>query len=142
MTDKQIATYCDEVKLTALKQFRKIQDQRKEISILHKKCMRQQAEIEKLTGNLKIVCGIAERQEADNERLKKLLAEEEAHYQKCAKRFYKEGVKDFAERFLKIVHDNHYLLVDRINSKDYGMFTIGIEQAVDEAKKEMVGETE
>lgn len=51
-----------------------------------------------------------------------------------------EVIKEFAERFLKIVHDNHYLLVDRINSKDYGMFTIGIEQAVDETKKEMVGE--
>lgn len=53
-----------------------------------------------------------------------------------------EAIKEFAERFLKIVHDNHYLLVDRINSKDYGMFTIGIEQAVDETKKEMVGDTE
>lgn len=51
-----------------------------------------------------------------------------------------EAIEEFAERFLKIVHDNHYLLVDRINSKDYGMFTIGIEQAVDETKKEMVGE--
>lgn len=48
MTDKQIATYCDDVKQTALKQFYKIQNQRKEISILHKKCVRQQAEIERL----------------------------------------------------------------------------------------------
>lgn len=47
---------------------------------------------------------------------------------------------EFAERFLKKVHDNHYLLSDRINSKDYGMFTIGIEQAVNETKEEMAGE--
>jgi hypothetical protein len=53
-----------------------------------------------------------------------------------------EAIKEFAARFLKTVHDNHYLLVDRINSKDYGMFSIGIEQAVDETKKEMVGDTE
>jgi hypothetical protein len=80
MTDKQIATYCDDVKQTALKQFYKIQNQRKEISILHKKCVRQQA---------------------DNERLKKLLEEADVNYNKCAKRFYKEGVKDFAERLKK-----------------------------------------
>lgn len=53
-----------------------------------------------------------------------------------------EAVKEFAERFLKKVHDNHYLLSDRNNSKDYGMFTVGIEQAVNETKEEMVGDTE
>lgn len=51
-----------------------------------------------------------------------------------------EAVKEFAEKFLKKVHDNHYVLEDAINSKDYGMFTVGIEQAVNETKKEMVGE--
>lgn len=34
------------------------------------------------------------RQKADNERLKKLLAEEEAKYKECAKRFYKEAIKE------------------------------------------------
>ena len=38
------------------------------------------------------------RQQADNERLKKLLAEADVNYNKCAKRFYKEGIKDFTER--------------------------------------------
>ena len=32
------------------------------------------------------------------ERLKKLLAESDTSYNKCAKRFYKEGIKEFAER--------------------------------------------
>ena len=52
-----------------------------------------------------------------------------------------EAVKEFAERFLKKVYDNHYVLSDRNNSKDYGMFTIGIEQAVNETKEEKVGDT-
>ena len=38
------------------------------------------------------------RQQADNKRLKKLLEEADVNYNKCAKRFYKEGVKEFAER--------------------------------------------
>ena len=50
-----------------------------------------------------------------------------------------EAIKEFAERFIKKVHDHHYLLSDRINSKEHGMFTVGIEQAVNETKKEMVG---
>lgn len=73
----------------------------------------------------------------DKEELIKALNYDRQQYQKG----YADGIKEFAEIFLKIVHDNHYLLVDRINSKDYGMFTIGIEQAVDETKKEMVGDT-
>ena len=52
---------------------------------------------------------------------------------------YFDAVNAFAEKFLKKVHDKHYLLSDRINSKDYGMFTIGIEQAVNETKEEMAG---
>lgn len=51
-----------------------------------------------------------------------------------------EAVKEFAERFLKKIHENHYLLSDKHNSTDKGMFTIGIEQAVKETEKEMVGE--
>lgn len=38
------------------------------------------------------------RQQAEIERLKELLDEEEKKYNLCAKRFYKEGVKEFAER--------------------------------------------
>ena len=55
MTDKQISTYCDDVKETALRQFYKIQNQRKEISLLHKKCTLQQAEIERLRENNKSI---------------------------------------------------------------------------------------
>lgn len=53
-----------------------------------------------------------------------------------------EAVKEFAERFLKKIHENHYLLSDKHNSTDNGMFTIGIEQAVNETKIEMVGDSE
>jgi len=38
------------------------------------------------------------RQQAEIERLKKLLAEADTTYNKCAKRFFKEAVKEFAER--------------------------------------------
>lgn len=48
MNDKQICAYCDEIRETTLKQLYKIQNQRKEISMLHKKCKSQQAEIERL----------------------------------------------------------------------------------------------
>lgn len=48
MNDKQISAYCDDVKTTALKLFYKVQNQRKEISMLHKKCALQKAEIERL----------------------------------------------------------------------------------------------
>lgn len=50
-----------------------------------------------------------------------------------------ETVKEFAERFLENIKKHHYLLSDHCNSRDYGMFTIGIEQAVNETKEEMVG---
>lgn len=55
MNDNQIITYCDDIKETALKQFYKIQNQQKEISLLHKKCASQQAEIERLENHNKEV---------------------------------------------------------------------------------------
>lgn len=51
-----------------------------------------------------------------------------------------EAIREFAERFLKIVQENHYPLISHGNSVGYGMFTIGIEQAVNETINEMVGE--
>lgn len=42
------------------------------------------------------------RQKAEIERLKKLLAESEAREMKAAKHFYKEGVKDFVKRLKSI----------------------------------------
>ena len=74
-----------------------------------------------------------ERRKRVLDHLKAVLAERADH---------SEAVNEFAERFLKKVHDNHYLLSDRNNSKDYGMFTVGIEQAVNETKEEMAGKTE
>ena len=46
------------------------------------------------------------RQKAEIERLKKILAEEEEKYKLCAKRFYKLGVKELAKR-LKDYYINH-----------------------------------
>ena len=73
------------------------------------------------------------RQQAEIERLKRLLTEEEEKYKLCAKRFYKVGVKDFAERLKK---------------ESYPFpCAIGVENAVtirtiDDLAKEMVGDTE
>ena len=81
---------------------------------------RQKAEIEKLKGST-IVSNIMESQRIKRE----------------AKA---EAIKKFATKFLEKIHEHHYLLTDPYNSKDYGMFTTGIEQTVNETKKEMVGE--
>ena len=81
---------------------------------------RQKAEIEKLKGST-IVSNIMESQRIKRE----------------AKA---EAIKKFATKFLEKIHEHHYWLTDPYNSKDYGMFTTGIEQAVNETKKEMVGE--
>lgn len=51
---------------------------------------------------------IVEQQQAEIERLKKLLAEADTSYNKCAKRFYKEGVKEFAEKLKFVWFDNRY----------------------------------
>ena len=73
------------------------------------------------------------RQQAAIERLKKIIAEEEEKYKLCAKRFYKVGVKEFAERLKK---------------ESYPFpCAIGVENAVtirtiDDLAKEMVGDTE
>ena len=73
------------------------------------------------------------RQQAEIERLKKILAEEEEKYKLCAKRFYKVGVKDFAER---------------LKEKSYPFpCAIGVENAVtiriiDDLAKEMAGDKE
>ena len=38
-----------------------------------------------------------------------------------------------ADALMQIIKDHDYLLTAHFNSQDYGMFTIGIQQAVDEA---------
>lgn len=93
----------------------------------------QKAEIKRLNGVIKNFKATKERQQADIERLKKILSEEEEKYKSCAKRFYKVGVKDFAERLKK---------------ESYPFpCAIGVENAVtirtiDGLVKEMVGDTE
>ena len=93
MTDKQIATYCDDVKQTALKQFYKIQNQRKEISILHKKCVRQQAELEELR--------------TENQSLRAAANSYKIHYNEAGT----EAIKEFAKRLKNSIYINTDLLV-------------------------------
>lgn len=66
------------------------------------------------------------RQQADIKRLKKILAEEEEKYKLCAKRFYKVGVKDFAEK----LKSTYFIDSERLCCQ------------VDKVFKEMVGDTE
>ena len=42
---------------------------------------------------------------------------------------------DAIDEFVYEVKEHHYVLSDAINSTDYGMFTIGIEQIADELKE-------
>jgi transcription elongation GreA/GreB family factor len=63
---------------------------------------------------------------AEIERLKKLLEEADVSYNKCAKRFYTEAIKEFAERLKKEMSFGRYVQSDQI----------------DNLVKEMVGDTE
>ena len=47
-----------------------------------------------------------------------------------AKEMYCKGIDDFVHK----VKEHHYVLSDVINSTDYGMFTVGIEQIAEELK--------
>ena len=44
---------------------------------------------------------------------------------------------ELLDKVLKRVKEHHYLLSDQINSTDYGMFTVGIEQVIEELKAEI-----
>lgn len=99
---------------------------------------RQQAKIEALQmDNAQLQSDVinanmnCEHTQADNERLKRLLTEEQTKYTNSAKRFYKEGVKDFAEKVKEEVEMISYETCS--NYQD----TI---DAIDETYKEMVGE--
>lgn len=84
--------------------------------------VRQQAEVEELKAHLKRVC-----------------AERDARI--CTNNFIKsEAVKEFAERLKSLVNQHHYMLANVHNSRDFGMFTLGFEQAIDIIVKEMVGD--
>jgi len=39
-----------------------------------------------------------------------------------------------ADELMEIIKAHHYILANAINSRDYGMFTPGIEQAISETK--------
>ena len=71
------------------------------------------------------------RQQADNERLKKILEEADVNYNKCAKRFYKEGVKEFAERVKMAFYYEFDEIIPSIMADN-----------IDNLVKEMVGDAE
>ena len=50
--------------------------------------------------------------------------------QKMLKEQYNKAIDDFVQK----VKEHQYVLSDVINSKDYGMFTIGIEQIAEQLK--------
>lgn len=110
-----------------------IEEKRLKLTETHLETNSQKAEIKRLNGVIKNFKATKERKQAEIERLKKILAEEEEKYKLCAKRFYKVGVKDFAERLKK---------------ESYPFpCAIGVENAVtirtiDDLAKEMVGDTE
>lgn len=93
---------------------------------------RQQAEIEKLQSLCTAKDVIIKEQEAEIERLKYLLKYEESKYDRCAKQFYKAGVKEFAERLrlrvIKTRFDAMYGAVIEISN-----------DTITELVKEMVG---
>ena len=49
---------------------------------------------------------------------------------------YRQGYAKALNDFVQKVKEHQYVLSDVINSKDYGMFTVGIEQIAEELKEE------
>ena len=98
---------------------------------------RQKAEIERLSviaelGNMRandyrVMRNRALKAEAEIENWKYLLYQEEEKYTICAKRFYKEGIKEFAEKVKQKLLDK-------------GFYPAIVKSVLDEAEKEMVGE--
>ena len=72
-----------------------------------------------------------EEAQAEVERLKKLLTEEETKYNKCAKWFYKEAIKEFAERLKNEI--NIRTTLSREQDKN-------VMRMIDNLIKEMVGD--
>ena len=48
-----------------------------------------------------------------------------------------EAIREFAEKLKSLINQHHYILANIHNSRDFGMFTVGIEQAIDSVVKEM-----
>ena len=83
------------------------------------------------------------RQNAEIERLKKdiLIARDAYTMLQTKNEIVKsEAVKEFAEKLKNLVNQHHYMLANIHNSRDFGMFTVGFEQAIDNLVKEMVDE--
>lgn len=89
---------------------------------------RQQTEIDILIRKKETLRDEIAEQQAEIERLKYILECEEAKYDKCAKHFYKVGVKDFAER-LKV-----YLLLH--HGEIYGVLLECINKLLEEMERE------
>ena len=51
-------------------------------------------------------------------------------HDRVAQEMYCKGIDDFVHK----IKEHHYVLSDVINSTDYGMFTVGIEQIAEELK--------
>lgn len=59
------------------------------------------------------------------------MVDEEMEIREREKESYNQALEDLLSK----VKSNHYLLSDKINSTDYGMFTCGIQQVVDELRR-------
>ena len=52
-------------------------------------------------------------------------------HDRVTREMYCKGIDDFVQK----VKEHQYVLSDVINSRDYGMFTVGIEQIAEELKE-------
>ena len=91
---------------------------------------------------MKNALDLINRQQAEIERLKKLLDEEEKKNLIFAKRFYKEGVEEFAERLSNKIINTPSEITE--TSADYltgsAKRQLEIIDYIDEIRKEMVGD--
>ena len=62
---------------------------------------------------------------------------ERCNVEDLAKRIIDDVRSDAIDDFVQKVKEHQYLLSDVINSKDYGMFTVGIEQIAEELKEQI-----
>ena len=90
--------------------------------------------ISKLYTNIESECMKAVQRcgfDVDKEELAKALKYDREQYEKGYMDGYKKSIDDFVQK----VKEHQYVLSDVINSKDYGMFTIGIEQIAEQLKE-------
>ena len=109
------------------------------IDVIEKEINRQKVEIKNLKSDyIKTLtkqielCDTILHQKTEIERLKYILAYEERKYDKCAKRFYKEGIKEFAERY-KALLETELAWCECVDD---------ITKPLDNLVKEMVGDSD